>query len=279
VPNVPNLIGVPISQAVALLTGAGLQAGTTGVVPSKTIQVGGVVSVNPSVNQSAAPGTSVDMQISSGPPGIWPLVFDNLQSIFFNVLAAVLLIFFMANTGKAIFLKDTDAARGLITFIITVTAAGLFIIMAISTVVLARGADDDKRFDRGKQVLTMLIGILGTIVGFYFGAAPASPKLEPLKIADLKVNPAQAKKSEKFTISASVSGGTKPYTYSISFEPPSNISPIKDKPSPDGKIKEEVTVPADLAADTDVAYTVIAKDSDNNSKTAEGDKKISLKVH
>ncbi len=50
--------------------------------------------------------------------------------------------------------------------------------------------------------------------------------------------------------------------------------------SPDGAIKQDVTVPATLAADTDVKYQINVTDSDN--KTADynkdGTQKISLKA-
>jgi hypothetical protein len=38
--------------------------------------------------------------------------------------------------------------------------------------------ENDKRFDRGKQVLTTLIGVLGTIVGFHFGSASSPQALQ-----------------------------------------------------------------------------------------------------
>jgi len=69
-------------------------------------------------------------------------------------------------------LANKDNARGLITFLIAIATVGIAIILAISTIVLPEGDEGDKRFDRGKQVLTILIGVLGTIVGFYFGSAP-----------------------------------------------------------------------------------------------------------
>jgi hypothetical protein len=69
-------------------------------------------------------------------------------------------------------LADKEVARGLITFLIAIATVGIAIILAISTLVLTEGDAGDKRFDRGKQVLSVLIGVLGTIVGFYFGSAP-----------------------------------------------------------------------------------------------------------
>jgi hypothetical protein len=76
-------------------------------------------------------------------------------------------------------LAKPEVARGLITFLIAITTVGIAIILAISTLVLSEGDAGDKRFDRGKQVLTTLIGVLGTIVGFYFGSANESAQQKP----------------------------------------------------------------------------------------------------
>src|SRR5437870_1757919 len=84
-------------------------------------------------------------------------------------LLAVILWGLSGNRGFLASLSDRTVAQGLITFLITVTTIGLAIILAISTIVSDGGEDADKRFDRGKQVLSVLIGLLGTIVGFYFG--------------------------------------------------------------------------------------------------------------
>jgi hypothetical protein len=226
-------------------------------------------------------GAPVDLAISKGSKSWKDLLADNYQSITFNVLAVLLLVFLGTQLGTRggeflTQLANQDIARGLITFLITATAAALFVIMAISTIVGSDGTDADKRFDRGKQILTMLVGILGTIVGFYFGTAVSSSQ-PPMKVNDMKVEPPQAAKGGKFTISGTVSGGKGPYTYSITFNPPLNFPAITDKKTT-GKVSEEVTVPGDLANDHDVEYTIIVKDAEGRSETFKGDKKIGLKA-
>jgi hypothetical protein len=39
-----------------------------------------------------------------------------------------------------------------------------------------------ERFTLGKEVLTILIGVLGTIVGFYFGSAPIDNNKIPIAL-------------------------------------------------------------------------------------------------
>jgi len=181
-------------------------------------------------------------------------------------------------------LGDKTVARGLITFLITFTTIGIAIILAISTLYGDGGDDGERRFDQGKQVLGVLIGILGTIVGFYFGSSTdvrAMPANAPqvLTIAPAAISNMQPKKGEKFTISSFVSGGKAPYTYSITFDPPL-IPAIKDVKTADGIIKQDIIVPDTLSADAEVQYQIMVTDS--LSKTADynkdGTEKISLKA-
>jgi hypothetical protein len=63
-------------------------------------------------------------------------------------------------------LSDTATARGLITLLISVGAVWVAIILAVG----AFSKADDKQFTRAKDVLVIMIGLLGTIVGYYFGS-------------------------------------------------------------------------------------------------------------
>jgi len=66
-------------------------------------------------------------------------------------------------------LGTIERVRGLITFFFALGTVGVAIIL-VAAVFTNDAKDLKERFDMGKQVLTALIGILGTIVGFYFGA-------------------------------------------------------------------------------------------------------------
>lgn len=63
-------------------------------------------------------------------------------------------------------LSDPATARGLITLLISVGAVWVAIILAVG----AFSNADEKQFSRAKDVLVIMIGLLGTIVGYYFGA-------------------------------------------------------------------------------------------------------------
>ena len=55
-------------------------------------------------------------------------------------------------------------ARGLITYLFAVVTIGTAVVLVLSAVL---GTDKEK-FDRGKEVLGLLLGVFGTMVGFYF---------------------------------------------------------------------------------------------------------------
>lgn len=187
--------------------------------------------------------------------------------------------------GFLVSLADKEVARGLITFLIAITTVGIAVILMISTIT---GDPKDGRFDEGKQVLASLIGVLGTIVGFYFGATKDTKsgqattlagEQQELAIAPARLSNAQPKKGEKITISSFIWGGKPPYAYSITFDSVIT-SIIKDKPSPDGSIKEEVTIPETLDGDKDVKYQIFVKDADGKTAdyNTDGSQKIAVKM-
>ncbi|MEM8849048.1 MAG: hypothetical protein AAGE03_03335 [Pseudomonadota bacterium] len=73
-------------------------------------------------------------------------------------------------------LADVEMARGLITFVFTIGVIALALIIVTANVTSNDG--DSVRFERSKEILTSMVAILGTILGFYFGKADsASPEV------------------------------------------------------------------------------------------------------
>lgn len=69
-------------------------------------------------------------------------------------------------------LAEDTHARGLITFFFALVTVGISLILVVA--VFTSSVENIKeRFDMGKDVLTAVIGVFGTIVGFYFGVAIA----------------------------------------------------------------------------------------------------------
>ena len=158
-------------------------------------------------------------------------------------------------------LASLDQARGLITFLVAVTTVGIALILTVFIVVTNDTAAKDK-FIQGKEILTGLIGVLGTIVGFYFGSVGSQQPTatgSTLKISKFAVEPTTAKAGGKFKVIGQASGAKLPIQYTISFK--SDV-PILDKSGTSAKedFTEEFAVPEKSAAGSDIQILVSVKD-------------------
>jgi hypothetical protein len=223
-PPVPNLVGLSRDDAVAALTQAGLIDGIeTNVLSGIPLRT--VTRTIPHAGTEVAQGASVDLDVSAGlrRPKWW----ENPSSLIFSTLGILTLVCLLAVLTSAAFkngglieeLGKFEVARGLITFLIAFTTVGIAIIVAVSTVVLQDSPENEKRFDRGKQVLSILIGVLGTIVGFYFAAGNKS--------VDLSITspslPAAAVGS-KYTATPLTANGSAPFKWTVKPELPDGLN-------------------------------------------------------
>ena len=131
---------------------------------------------------------------------------------------------------------------------------------------------------QGRDVLTILIGVVGTIVGFYFGAATVE-ELHPLEIADVKViagdpvnaDDPQARRNHE--IRAKLIGGQPPYRYSIAFDQ-DKIRKIENDANEEGLITEQVIIPKGVAnkeKETTVKFTVTVTDKEKKEAKMDGE--------
>ena len=71
--------------------------------------------------------------------------------------------------------SDVTFSRGWISIVFASGTIAIALALAISTLFPTRAGDNSKeRFERGREVLTILVGIFGTILGFYFGSMGSS---------------------------------------------------------------------------------------------------------
>jgi PASTA domain-containing protein/putative Ig domain-containing protein len=222
--SVPDVVGFTQPAAAALLKSVGLNVGTVTTASSATTPAGGVDSSVPAAGTLVSPTTAINLEISTGQKTAWS---QYLPTVLFALLAVIvlgLIVYGVVQKGGTLLnnLANKEVARGLITFLIAITTVGIAVILAISTIVVGGGVDDDKRFDRGKQVLTMLIGVLGTIVGFYFGSATEtrSPQqtITATAPAELKVATATLPDGAAKTPYQAIlqtTGGTPPLKWSV----------------------------------------------------------------
>jgi len=135
------------------------------------------------------------------------------------VISTILLIgasVFGIDKGVLTGMAKPDFARGLITYLFAIVTIG--VALALILWVLA-GPDptdaNDARFQRGKEILGLLMGVFGTIVGFYFGAESSKPPSPNLEISTLDVDPKLPQSGSTITLRAVVRGGTPPYKVGV----------------------------------------------------------------
>lgn len=191
-------------------------------------------------------------------------IYAFLPYFVFGGLALVFIWYLMTGItdGKLLpVISVTAAARGLITFMVVLVAMSIALILVLSTI-LSDTSDRRQRFSEGKEVLTALIGVLGTIVGFYFGQStveiPKGVNVQSVTIS--KQNPVAG---DKVTIGATIVGGKAPYSYDVTFQPPV-ITGVKPAESADGHLEIKFDVPA-VSADSEVNFLINVKDSEGKT--------------
>lgn len=175
---VPTVVGLTRLAAEAKLKSAGLVVGTVEMQHSSQFTDGVISDTDPVAGTLVSPGSAVELTISNGPEPNWTQYIPTGLFALLGIIILGLIVYGITQKDQKFLtnLANKEVARGLITFLIAIATVGIAMILAISTLVLTEGDAGDKRFDRGKQVLGVLIGVLGTIVGFYFGSETTSPK-------------------------------------------------------------------------------------------------------
>lgn len=153
--------------------------------------------VSEEISESIGSTTNVErieniekVEISNSKLNAFMSYFPHLIVGLISLIALAGLIYIVwINTKSDV--DSTEAARSLITYlvaVITIVIALILTLMAFFSTL----PDFKERFVMGKEVLTILIGVLGTIVGFYFGSAktlPPSPTPTPTPTATATPNP------------------------------------------------------------------------------------------
>lgn len=142
----------------------------------------------------------------------------------------------LVGMGKAPF------ARGLITYLFAVVTIGTAVVLVLSALL---GVDKEK-FDLGKEVLGLLLGVFGTIVGFYFASEITGNEAKgALSVSPVLVSAQDVAPDHDVTLTVVVRGGTGPYRFAavLGGDLP-DVYP--ELARPDGWIVKTLRVPASV---------------------------------
>jgi hypothetical protein len=226
--------------------------------PSSYLEVDDMANGEPSGGGGNIPGSGAPAgngEDASGGWGLW-LVGLVITAFLFIVLWSVVWVQSAMEP-----LRDQAFARGVITFVICMATIALAFILVFLAFF---GGTDDNGFRRAREVFTVLTGILGTIVGFYFGTAGTDTQPPTVNgprfalLADGQLN-----------VTGHIVGGKGPYKYKLSFDPKPPQKTVNEGLSEDGWVEQAVT-----AVDK-VSVTLQVTDSQGRTaeKTGEYEKK------
>ena len=191
-------------------------------------------------------------------------------AIAFGMVLAIILLIGATTLGldKGLVLTkmgQVEFARGLITYLFAVVTIGTAVVLVVSALTSDETPANERRFERGKEILSLLLGVFGTIVGFYFGtevAAKGQPGETIVKVAPLRLSAGSVASGADFSLTTYVSGGKAPYKYGIGFDK----DEIKTETPVDanGWISKTLAAPK-VTADRAALVRVVVEDADGHS--------------
>lgn len=158
-------------------------------------------------------------------------LFQGGNWVIFLAVLAFGFIFYALFQQESMFanLKDPAHARGVITFMIVIATITLAFMLVYQAFAVPNEAQAEAGFKRAREVFTGLMGVVGTIVGFYFAAGDGG------SVGKIEVTA----KVEAERVLMHAAGGTPPYQFTITSSPVDASLP-KDLETKDGFLEIKV---------------------------------------
>ncbi len=182
--------------------------------------------------------------------------------ILLGVMFLLAMAIFGWDRGKVLLtMAQPEFARGLITYLFTIVTIGTAVVLIISG--LTGGSKE--QFDRGKEILGLLLGVFGTMVGFYFGSEASHVRLR-LSLTPPLLSATEIVTGERLTVTAMVQGGAPPYRLGISTgeNPPGTYD---QAPRGDGWIVSTIVGP-EVSKETAGTIWIAVQDGNGDLATA-----------
>jgi hypothetical protein len=140
-----------------------------------------------------------------------------LAILVFAIIFGSAVLYGIFKEGFVDNLSDIAYARGLITFLVAMCSISVIMLVVCSTYWMSQ-QDLEQRYGRAKDLMTLVIGILGTILGFYYGSSESgSAATNKIEISDLSVSSPVATNDRPIRLTAKVSNGDGPYSWEVRF--------------------------------------------------------------
>lgn len=169
-------------------------------------------------------GSSADKESSPTTQSVARSFSNPVVAIATAILISVfvLFLFSMLSNERDLLgrMSESAFARGLITYLFAVVTIGTAIVLIVFSLTHGNSEHDYKKFEHGKEILSLLLGIFGTIVGFYFGSELANNSARDaarLQISTPLLSDKEIGPGETLQVSATVSGGAAPYQYGVAI--------------------------------------------------------------
>lgn len=203
------------------------------------------------------------------PFSINPIYIDPVVLIALLILLSIFVLIGFAmigwDKGVLIGMGRIEFARGLITYLFAVVTIGTAVVLVVSALTGTEDEVHEKRFQRGKEILALLLGVFGTIVGFYFGSEMRQKPTESLMISKIHLSTDKAHSGESIVVQTHISGGQAPYKYGIGFD--NEEVDTKEVVAQDGWIEKKLTTPTSSIERT-VEVHFVAVDSAGSKSEA-----------
>ncbi len=211
-------------------------------------------------------------EAASQPVGSFRSFLNPVVALAFTMLLAIVLLIGATTLGldKGLLLTKmgkVEFARGLITYLFAVVTIGTAVVMVVSALTSEETPQHKERFQRGKEILSLLLGVFGTIVGFYFGSEVSS-KAQPADEAIIRMIPLRLSATSVFsgtdvTVFTYVTGGRAPYKFGVAFAKEDTRAELPVDSS--GWIIRTLAAPKTAPTDRPAMVHVLVEDADGHS--------------